>query len=166
MSDHYLLVTTLRTPSRKVARATIQKTKPKRRYVLDDLKCSLGRTEFVESVQRVFEDVLVTVPPRTERIHDKILVGLAESADSTLPTQNRSKGLVVPWRNDAGLQALLEQRDRARKSDPLSQQTKSLTRKVRNRAKWLRTQYYRGEAEAINQFAVNREVEREPSYYQ
>ena len=64
--------------------------------MLDDLRCGDGNTDGMNAVSSVFEDVLETASPNTERVYDQILAGLAESAGSTLPTLTRSKGLVSP----------------------------------------------------------------------
>lgn len=117
------------------------------------------KDRFVNAVSSVFGDVLETVSPNTERVYDQILAGLEESAGKTLPTQTRSKDLVAPWRDDAGLHALLKQRDKARKMNPLSQTIRALRWRVRYRARWLRTQFYpeRGQS---NQSIRGEEVKR------
>jgi hypothetical protein len=81
------------------------------------------------------------------------------AAEDILPNLEKSK-LFQPWHNDVKLKELYDLKDKqiARNADF---KTLSTTRKkIRLRARHLRNEYFKAEAEKINQLAINRELEK------
>ena len=84
------------------------------------------------------------------------------SAEEAIPTVEKSQ-LYQPWHNDEELKRLYELKDELTLRNNTKEQF-SIRKRIRLRSKHLRNQFYKSEAEKINQFGINRELDKPVSY--
>ena len=94
----------------------------------------------------------MTLDRRCERIIDSLRSAATEVLDE-VPKEVRK----VPWNDDPELQKLLKKREITSRK---SQGYKSLSKSIKKRIKDLRNQFYSSEADAISQFAIQRDIEK------
>jgi hypothetical protein len=89
-----------------------------------------------------------------------IIKALREAAIKTIP-QQQFDGTIPRWTNDEELSLLIADRDIAsRQLGQKSSQFRTLSRKIRKRVSILRNEYYHSEAQKINKYHINRQLEK------
>jgi len=155
-SDHKLLVTTFRTPKTKSARfrkrTAIKKRKLDLKFFMTDEEL---QREFIRTVNNNFENL--QVDNSVDEKHADIVRILNETSRAKIPTKNPSKN-ETPWRNDPELDDLLKQRDEARRTNASKLTIRTLTRRILNRHKVLKNEFFKAEADKINYYAINRQI--------
>ena len=92
-------------------------------------------------------------------INEMFVTCIYSSAEEAIPTVEKSR-LYQPWRNDEELKRLYELKDELTLRNNTKEQFSVRKRIRRLRLKHLRNQFYKSEAENINQFAINRELDK------
>ena len=115
-----------------------------------------------ESVHKSFVDTAVerleaiNHTSDNSTINSQFVNAINSAATDTVPKKER-KRVLHPWQEDTTLEELYEQRDLQRKSSASSELVNRTTKLIRKRARFLRDEHFKAEAEKINQFAINRE---------
>ena len=155
-SDHRLLVTTFRTPKTKVARFVNRNFIKKKKLDLDFfMNNELLQQDFVDNLEERFANF-----DDTNSIDEKdaeLFRHLKEIADTQIPDASSDRSS-PPWRNDPELNDLLQQRDIARQNGDPDVFIKSLSRRILNRHKTLKNDFFKAEAAKINFHAINRQI--------
>ena len=92
-------------------------------------------------------------------INDYLVKSINTAGTDTIPQKEKTK-LHQPWRNDERMGELYELRDMQRAENVGSKLIAATTKKIRKRARYLRDQYFKAEAEKINQHAISRELDK------
>ena len=82
-----------------------------------------------------------------------------EAAEEILP-RIESRQATQPWHNDETLKALYIQKDELISKNAGFKTLSRIRKKMRLRARHLRNEYFKSEAEKMNQLAINREIEK------
>jgi len=158
-SDHRLVIAHMHTPCNKIARYVRRSTKTAMQR-LDTT--ALNDEVIMERFNTAVADKLETISLRDSdntMLNNHLTDAVNTAAEDILPNLEKSK-LFQPWHNDVKLKELYDLKDKqiARNADF---KTLSTTRKkIRLRARHLRNEYFKAEAEKINQLAINRELEK------
>ena len=160
-SDHRLVVADLCTPTTKVARHITRSSKQNKKKHLE-LR-SLEKPEIKEAFVNAAVEKLLTTPieenATNSEIHKQLVDTLNTAANETIPRIEKEK-LTQPWHDDEILKDLYNTRDKLKKNSTDEKAIAAATKKVRKRVRFLRDEYYKAEAAKINQFAINRELEK------
>ena len=158
-SDHCLAVAHLNTPCTKVARH-ITRTMKKKKKCLD--LASLNQPEIQFNFINAAVENLKTLPLNTttnNEINNHLVNAINTAGNDTLPLRENERN-IPPWHNDEVLEELYNRRDQLRKENATRKIIAVTTKKIRKRASFLRDEYFKMEAEKINQFAINRELDK------
>ena len=90
---------------------------------------------------------------------ENLLKSINEAAVNCLPIKEKSK-LYQLWHNDEKLKHLYELKDRYILENYNLNSLRAIRKKIRLRARYLKNEYLKQEAEKINQLAINRELEK------
>ena len=157
-SDHRLVIATIETPCTKRARFKHrQKTTRSVKLDLAALKNDNIATAFKD--QSLTALATIDKEQNNTSINEAFVTLINEAASNTLPPKTNSK-LFQPWHDDKKLKQLYQQKDELILKFPDSNKLKALKKKIRLRARYLRNEYLKREAERINQLAINRELEK------
>ena len=157
-SDHRLVIADIHTPSTKVGRNIKRKVVPKKKIL--NLKC-LKQTEiqdrFISTTVTKLENIDLTTT--NSEINDQLLSSINTSAEESIPKLDNTR-LYQPWHNDNLLKELYELKDQQISQNANSNELSKTRKRIRLRSRFLRNQYFKSEAEKINQLAINRELEK------
>ena len=149
------------TPCTKAARYTprsVKSQKKKRqRLNLKALKDSNIHATFVNAAGVHLETIDLTAD--NETINSQLVSAMNNAADEAIPKIENSR-FFQPWQEDATLKELYNQRDLQKKNNASSKTINITTKKIRKRAQHLRDEHFKAEADKINQFAINRELDK------
>ena len=157
-TDHRLVIADLRTPCTKLSRFIQRAMKPKRKYLdINALKRSETSEQFSNAVTAKLDNVDMNAT-NTE-INDHLIRSINTSAEDTLPLKPRTR-LYQPWHDDDILRTMYDQKDQLIAHNADTKQLSSIRKRIRNRAKYLKNEHFKAEAEKINQHAINRDLEK------
>ena len=91
-------------------------------------------------------------------IHNNLISAINTAAEKTIPKEKER--LVQPWQDDNVLKQMYEERDQLKRNNGNREELTRVTKKIGKRARFLRDEHFKAEAEKINQFAINRELDR------
>ena len=158
-SDHRLVIATMNTPCTKFARfrRRDRKTNPKK-LNLKMLENERIRDQFthtaVENLNTMnFEN------QNNQSLHNHLVTSINSAAESTIPKITKER-ITQPWHNDEKLIDLYRQKDELMAQNPDLIAIKKLRKKIRHRACFLKNEYFRLEAEKINNLAINRNLQK------
>lgn len=153
-SDHRLLKATMCTPATRRARKRYNKNPTPPSRCVKSLLNPTTRVAYTTAVDEKLRDF----PPveSINTISERIIKVLNEAADLTLPKKKKAETTKEIWKDDELLNILLLERGKSQRG---SQIYRTLTKKIKKRVNKLRNDKMKQEAEEINQFATNREVE-------
>ena len=154
-SDHLLLQTILCTPRTRTARRC-QKLPPTNAQ--PDIK-ALHNPEITIRYVEVINNRLTNKTNQQVRPTEisKRVIGIVNSvAMELLPPKSKKTTDRQLWKNDEELNQLIEERANLHIG---SQQYKNITKNIKKRVNWLRNEELRIEAEEINEYANNRQIE-------
>ena len=82
---------------------------------------------------------------------------IKNSAETTLPKRDRIRK-TVPWNNDEKLKKLFQSKDELMSKNGDQKLLSAIRKKIRQRVRFLKNEYYKQEAENINQLSINHEI--------
>ncbi|MEM6812757.1 MAG: reverse transcriptase domain-containing protein, partial [Pseudomonadota bacterium] len=141
-------------PATRKARRRYNKNPTPLNRCVKSLLNSTTRATFSTSIDEKLQD-----PPTDETINslsERLMKVIKDVADLTLPKRKKVKSTKEIWKDDEHLNLLLMERGESQRG---SQSYRSLTKTIKKRVNKLRNEKMKQEAEEINQFATNREVE-------
>ena len=158
-SDHRLVVASLQTPVTKIARfigrkKVIIKKKIDYSAINDEIE-----TNFVNAVTRNLSNPVLHLDNSNLQLTENLINAVTKSADDTLPKQNLVR-ITQPWHDDQKLHELFMRKNDLMKCNADRKTIIAVRKKIRMRVKYLKNEYFKQEAENINQMAINRELER------
>ena len=157
-TDHRLVIASLNTPVTKIARFIgRKKTVIKQRInfsAIDDV----AESNFINTVTENFSNYKFDESTNIE-LTEKLVTVIKNSAEATLPTKNRVRQ-TQPWHNDVKLEQLFRKKDELMSHNADRKSLASIRKKIRSRAKYLKNEHFKQEAEKINVLAINREIEK------
>lgn len=153
-SDHRLLKATMCTPATRKARKRYNKNPAPPGRCVKALLNPTTQMAYTTAVDEKLGNL-----PQTENIDtisERLIKVLNEAANITLPKKKKIESTREIWKDDELLNILLLERGKSQRG---SQVYRTLTKKIKKRVNKLRNDKMKQEAEEINQFATNREVE-------
>ena len=160
-SDHRIVIASLNTPSTKIARYI----KRKKKNVCKRIDFTKITDELNDNFQESVSESLNThanamdVNLTNNELNDKFVAIVRENADSIFPKKENIRNR-HPWHDDAKLQELFVRKDELLFKNADRRCINAVRKKIRNRAKFLKNEYYKQQAEKLNQLAINRELEK------
>ena len=156
-SDHRLVIATLKTPSSKKARFIIRKKNP----VKPKIDFTALTTELIESFQ---EKMSVSLNNHNDyelnsNLNELFIDSVKKNAESTFPKRFHTKTDQL-WHNDEKLQTLFITKSDLVASNADQKLIKAIRKKIRIRARYLKNEHFRKEAEKINTLALNKELDK------
>ena len=158
-SDHRLVVTNLTTPCTKKARFLKRKKSSRgKKLNFDDVTHEMTE-QFRDSVIRKLNITEVNQSQSNTFLNDSIVNAMKESADTTFPSTpfNRHS---PPWRSDAKLQELFTTKTELVAKNAPPESLARIRKKIRLHARFLKNEHFKSEAEKINMFAINKDLEK------
>ena len=157
-SDHRILVTELNSPRTKKARwkkpcKIHNKQRPDARFLSDDAH----RNRYVYAIQQELRNPLLQINSDSEEKSKRIVDALNKAAKNTIPPKTKFRSDNNPWKNDIEFNNIIDVRQNVEKN---SDEYKELTKKLKKRIKFLKNQRLKQEANNINMFATNGEIEQ------
>ena len=155
-SDHRLLLSRLKTPRRKKDRKFFVKKKKSARFDVNSLKLEYIQSNFVEKVDFLcgkIEDKSVDT-----KAFVKFVNILEDAAKQTLPNIVKSVEARI-WDSDIELKNLLERRDSIDRHQ-MKREFQELSSKIRKRFDQLRNEFYKEQADNINEASEARNLEK------
>ena len=157
-SNHCLVIADLRTPCTKTARFRKRSKTPRPiRLDLSALDNENTVTAFKDEALNCIAEI--DIYQNNTCINEALAKSINVAAKNTLPQKVNSK-LYQPWHNDEKLKQLYDHKDNFILKSSNSNVLKAVKKKIRLRARYLRNEYLKREAEKINQLAINRELEK------
>ena len=122
---------------------------------------ALKQPETSERFSNAVNEKLVDLNINTtnSEMNNNLICSINSSAEETLQVQPRTR-LYQPWHDDDTLRHLYDQKDHLIAQNADIKQLSSIRKRIRLRAKYLKNEYFKTEAEKINQFTINRELEK------
>ena len=158
-SDHRLVVAHLNTPCTKVARYINRPLKQEKKYLdLSSLNDPIIENNFINAAVENIQTLPIGDNNNNE-INDYLVKSINTAGTDTIPQKEKTK-LHQPWHNDEGMRELYDLRDKQRAENFGSKLIAATTKKIRKRARYLRNQHFKAEAEKINQHAISRELDK------
>ena len=155
-TDHRLVIATLNTPITKVARFIGRK----KTVIMKRIDFSAINDEsesiFFDTVTENLSDYDFTTASNDD-LTEKLISTIKNSAETTLPKRDRIRK-TVPWNNDEKLKKLFQSKDELMSKNGDQKLLSAIRKKIRQRVRFLKNEYYKQEAENINQLAINREI--------
>ena len=157
-TDHRLLVTSLNTPKTKAARRNERKKIVTKKLECDALNKLDVRNTFKEVLETNLRNHSVSEKgPSWEILSEKIVSSLHKTANSVLPVAAKKSRVLEIWRDDTLLNSLLNNRAQCHQS---SENYKQYTKQVKKRVRQLKNIKLQKEADAINEHASRKDVEK------
>lgn len=88
-----------------------------------------------------------------------VISTIKNSTEITLPKRDRIRKS-VPWNNDEKLKKLFQSKNELMSKNGDQRSISAFRKKIRQRVRFSRNEYYKQEAEKINQLSINREIEK------
>ena len=157
-SDHRLVIADLHTPRSKVTRYVKRVTKPKKKHL--NMRC-LQQPEILERFTNATAEKLVNIDLNctNSELNEHLISSINSSAAETLPTQAKTR-LYQPWHDDNILRDLYDLKDQQMAQNVNIKELSLTRKKIRLHAKLLKNEYFKSEAEKINQYAIERELDK------
>ena len=158
-SDHRLVVADLNTPGNKFSR--FRKWNPKiahKKYDFAALQTEEINHNFLTNLSNMWENAQ-TIDNNNTAINDRLVQSIKAAAAVTIPERVAQK-LYQPWHSDQKLKELYIEKDEARSKNADSKIVQYLRKKIRKRSRYLKNQYFKDEAQKLNQLSINRELEK------
>ena len=156
-SDHRLVIASLKTPCNKVTRYVKQNKKQTKKLDLSALKNRDVETAFVDSAIEKLQSI--NLDQDNSSLNKDLLDAINTAASENIP--NREKvPLNQPWRDDEKLNELFALKAKLITENADRKLIISVRKKIRLRARYLKNEHFKNEAEKINQLAIHRELER------
>lgn len=158
-SDHRLVIANLSTPCTKMSRYKKHRKKSsKKRFDFKSLRCAEIEENFKRTLSNKLEFAQAEMQSNTQ-LNEHFINSVQEAADETIPKIVAQK-LHQPWHDDVKLKELYQQKELMVIKNACPKKVKAVRKKIRTRARQLRNQFYRDEAEKINQLSINRELDK------
>ena len=156
-SDHRLVIATLNTPSTRKARYTVRKKTPDKLKInfssINDEMINLFHEKMSNSLNDIDNYELNT------NLNKLFVDSVRTNAESTFPKQTKIQ-ISQPWHNDEKLQSLFDRKSELINSNADQKLIMAIRKKIRMRAKYLKNEHFRQEAEKLNTLAINRELDK------
>jgi len=94
-----------------------------------------------------------------QSLHNHLVTSINSAAESSIPKLTKER-ITQPWHDDEKLIDLYRQKDELMAQNPDLIAIKKLRKKIRHRARFLKNEYFRLEAEKINNLAINRNLQK------
>ena len=157
-SDHRLVIADISTPCTKLGRYVKRTVNTKKKFLnMNCLKQPEICERFVNKVSEKLESI--DLDSTNSEINENLISSIKSSAEETIPFQEKTR-LYQPWHDDDILRELYELKDQLILQNASRNQLSNIRKRIRLRAKSLRNDYYKSEAEKINQSAINRELDK------
>ena len=158
-SDHRLVVAHMKTPRDKVSRYVkrIPKT-VRKKYDLSALQSEEASERFITKVSESLAGFQMDNVDNSV-INNHLIKSIKDAAVETLPEVVAQK-LYQPWHNDQTLSDLYSRKDELFAKNGDKKTIQLLRKKIRKRSRYLRNEYFKAEAQKLNQLAVNRELDK------
>lgn len=158
-SDHRIVIATINTPCTKLSRYIKRTTKKKpNRLDLSALDNERTESNFIENVAQKL-NLVYNNRNGNDTLSKTFVNTIKEVADNILPKQNLDK-LHQPWHDDQKLKDLYAKKDVLFAKNGNLKEISALRKKIRLRAKYLKNDHFKKEAQKLNQLAINRELEK------
>lgn len=148
-SDHRFVAATLKTPTSKIARFVKRKipkiSKPHDLSVLKDE--TVAENFKAEAINRL-DTIDINVDNNT--LNSNLVQAINEAGTNTLPRRT-NESLHQPWHDDDRLNELFSLKDKLTAENANMSSIKAVRKKIRHRAKYLKNEYLKREADKINQ---------------
>ena len=154
-SDHRLLKTTLCTPCTRKARRTQKEAPKKPQPDIKTLNDPATHKRFIEAINDKLNSNSIC-PSNSSELSENILEILHSVASKVLPPRSRTTSDRQLWKTDEELNKLIEERAKLTIGTPPH---KIVTKQIKRRVNWLRNEKLRIEADEINIYANNRQIE-------
>ena len=155
-SDHRLVIASLTTPGTKVARYVKRNKKVTKSTI--DLKALNNNENANKFVNNAVSKIDIEQTDNNSVINEKLVGALKQAAEETLPKVEKAK-LHQPWHNDKKLKDLYSRKEELMEGNHDQKSVAAVLKKIRLRARHLKNEHLRSEAQNINQLAINRELE-------
>ena len=99
-----------------------------------------------------------TIDNNNTAINDRLVQSIKAAAAVTIPERVAQK-LYQPWHSDQKLKELYIEKDEAHSKNADSKIVQYLSKKIRKRSRYLKNQYFKDEAQKLNQLCINRELD-------
>ena len=157
-SDHCLVIAYLCTPCTKVARYKKQHLIPNKKHLnLNSLNDPDVQQNFLETAVNKLESI--DLQCNNTMINEQFTTSINKSAEQTLPVLEKPR-LYQPWHDDDVLKSFYDLKDQQIAKNADNKQLSSTRRKIRLRSKYLKNEYYKAEADKINQSTISRELDK------
>ena len=156
-SDHRLVIASLNTPGTKVARYVKRNEKVVKSTI--DLKALNNNENANKFVNNAVSKIDIQQTDNNSVINEKLVGALKQAAEETLPKVEKAK-LHQPWHNDKKLKDLYSRKEELMEGNHDQKAIAAVRKKIRLRARHLKNEHLRSEAQKINQLAINRELEK------
>ena len=151
-TDHRLLIATLNTPRCKKARWRVPKLKQTKKCDISKLKDDETKQAFITKLKHNMSTINSEIDPDTS---EKIVESLQSAENATLPRATPDKAREI-WKDDDVLNRLLNSRSEL---DKTSGEYKNITKLIKKRVCFLRTEKLKTEAALLNECASKRQIE-------
>ena len=94
-----------------------------------------------------------------DTINQHFIHSINSAAEANIPKLTKNR-IIHPWHNDEKLDNLYRQKDELMTKNIDSTDIKKLRKKIRLRARFLKNEYLKTEAEKLNQLAINRNLQK------
>ena len=159
-SDHRLVIAHLSTPCSKASRfvpRSYQQKKKKEQLDVKSLNDPVIHTNFINAAAEHLS--VIDLEADNSSINSQFVNAINTAATETLSKKSRTR-FSQPWQNDTILKELYDERDSQRKNNASSKTINTSTKRIRKRARFLRDEHFKAEATKINQYAINRELDK------
>ena len=158
-SDHRLVIATLTTPCTKASRyRKRRKTTKNKQLDLKMLDNEIIKNQFIQNaVDNINTKNIDNL--NNDMIHEHLINSINSAAETAIPKLTKTR-IIHPWQNDEKLDNLYQQKDELISKNVDHQDIKKLRKKIRLRARFLKNEYLKKEAENLNQLAINRELQK------
>ena len=158
-SDHRLVVANLTTPTTKKARF-INRTKTKRQKRINFEAITPAMSElFKDEVSRKLNSNEILNSESNDFLNEKLVNTIKETATTCFPTVT-PESQSTPWKTDAKLQELFQTKSELSAKNANPEDIKRIRKKIRLRARYLKNEHFRHEAEKLNTYATNKQIEK------
>eukprot|EP00111_Clytia_hemisphaerica_P017270 TCONS_00051124-protein len=158
-SDHRLVIAKLSTPSSKKARFKKHQKRTRKQKINFAAITQEMTDRFSNNVTGKLEADDVTQSQSNKFLNDSIINALRESAENVFPTVIVDSSS-PPWRSDEKLKQLFVTKSELVSCSSSPEELKRIRKKIRYRVRYLKDQYFKHEAETMNTYMINKEIEK------
>ena len=158
-SDHRLVVAHLCTPTSKKARYINRThTKRQKKMIFEAVTPEMTGL-FKDEVSRKLNSNDILNSESNDFLNEKLVNTIKETANIYFPTMT-SEFQSPPWKTDAKLQELFQTKSELSSKNTNPEDIKRIRKKIRLRARHLKNEHFRLEAEKMNTFVINKQIEK------